>query len=534
MNAAQTVELARMLATGTDLLVALLQLLYALGAIALALYGLNALWLTVEMLVRGKRDRALPKVDATPIPDDALPAVTVQLPIYNERYVVERLLEATAALDWPRDRLQIQLLDDSEDETVAIAADVVRRIRERGVNVEHVRRPERVGYKAGALAYGMASATGEYIAIFDADFVPTPDYLRRTIPAFLGQMTLPRDGNPAQVAFVQARWDHLNPDYSLLTRSQALALDGHFGVEQPARNAAGYPFGFNGSAGVWRRAAIEDPRVGGWQADTLCEDLDLAYRAQMAGWQGVYLMDVAVPAEVPPQLLAFKRQQYRWAKGSVQTLVKQTGNLVRSPWNLRQKAAGLAHLGNYLIHPALLLILLTAVPLQLLDAPPAAPLGALSLASFGPPLLYLVAQRNIAGRRWLHRLVVLPILMLFGVGVALNNSLAVWSGLRTRGGDFARTPKFHVEKARDDWRASDYRLRVSRVTIAEFAFALYAFAGVAGAWMNNDLWSAFFMGLYLVGFGTIACTDLWQSRAATRQRRKHLAAGARGVAASGQ
>jgi len=520
------------------LLIVLLQGVYTVGAVALALYGLNALWLTIEMLVRGRQNLARAIPDATPIPeipapnaalpDHDLPAVTVQLPIYNERYVVERLLEATAALDWPRDRLQIQLLDDSEDETVAIAADVVRRLRDQGVNVEQVRRPQRTGYKAGALAWGMASATGDFIAIFDADFVPTPDFLRRTIPAFLGGMTLSGAIDPAidpgQVAFVQARWDHLNPDYSLLTRSQALALDGHFGVEQPGRNAAGYPFGFNGSAGVWRRAAIEDPRVGGWQADTLCEDLDLAYRAQLAGWQGVYLKDVAVPAEVPPQLLAFKRQQYRWAKGSVQTLVKQTANVLRSHWNLRQKAAALAHLGNYLIHPALLAILLTAVPLQLLDAPPAAPLGALSLASFGPPLLYFVAQRTIAGRRWLHRLLVLPVLMLFGVGVALNNSLAVWSGLRTRGGDFARTPKFHVEKSRDDWRASDYRLQVSRVTIAELALALYALAGVAGAWMNHDLWSAFFMGLYVAGFGAIACTDLWQSSAAARQVRKRSAA----------
>lgn len=505
--------------TATAVLTLFFQIVYAVGAVALALYGLNALWLTLALLLRGKDKLASPKPDAPSIPEADLPAVTVQLPIYNERHVVERLLEATAALDWPRDRLQIQLLDDSEDETVAIAADVVRRLRESGVHVEQVRRANRSGYKAGALAYGMASATGEYIAIFDADFVPTPDFLRRTIPAFLGQMRLPHDGDPAQVAFVQARWDHLNPDYSLLTRSEALALDGHFGVEQPARNVAGYPFGFNGSAGVWRRSAIEDPRVGGWQADTLCEDLDLAYRAQMAGWQGVYLMHVPVPAEVPPQLLAFKRQQYRWAKGSVQTLVKQAGNVLRAPWTPQQKAAALAHLGNYLIHPALLAILLTAVPLQLLDAPPAAPLGALSLASFGPPLLYFVAQRNIAGKHWLRRLIVLPILMLFGVGVALNNSLAVWSGLRTRGGDFARTPKFRVEQRRDDWRGSDYGLQISRVTIAELALALYAFAGVAGAWMNDDGWSIFFMGLYLVGFATIAGTDIWQSNAASRRRR---------------
>lgn len=503
----------------TQVLIFVLQLFYAVGAVALALYGLNAIWLTLEYLLRGKGKLAQPKHDAVAIADDDLPTVTVQLPIYNERYVVERLLAAAAGLDWPKEKLQIQLLDDSDDETVAIAADAVRRTREAGIDVVQVRRPERIGYKAGALNYGMALTESDFIAIFDADFVPPRDFLRRTIPVFLGQMNLPNDTQPNDVAFVQARWDHLNHDYSLLTRAEALALDGHFGVEQPARNVANYPFGFNGSAGVWRRAAIEDARVGGWQSDTLCEDLDLAYRAQMAGWKGVFLVDVKAPAEVPPQLLAFKRQQYRWAKGSIQTLVKLAGSVLRSTWSVPQKLAGMAHLGNYLIHPALLLILLTAVPLQLLDAPPAAPLGALSLASFGPPLLYFVAQRNLHGKQWAGRFFVLPFLMLLGMGVALNNSLAVWSGLRTRGGDFARTPKFRVEQRRDDWRANDYRLHVSPMTVAEIAFALYAFAGVAGAWMNNDLWSASFMSLYFFGYLSIAAIDLWQANAALRRQR---------------
>ncbi len=509
MDASQLIDMSG------PILVILLQVLYAIGSVALALYGLNALWLSTESLFRRHKYGA--GAPSQPADEADLPHVTVQLPIYNERHVVERLLTAAAALDWPRDRLQVQLLDDSDDETVIIAAEVVRRLQVAGTNVVQLRRAERTGYKAGALAHGLQSATGEYIAIFDADFVPPPDFLRRMVPEFLG-------ASSHDVAFVQARWDHLNPDYSLLTQAQALALDGHFGVEQPARALAGYPFGFNGSAGVWRRAAIEDVAVGGWQADTLCEDLDLAYRAQMAGWRGVYRMDVTAPAEVPPQLLAFKRQQYRWAKGSVQTLVKQARNVVRAPWTFQARLAGLAHLGNYLIHPALLLILLTAVPLQLLDAPPAAPLGALSMASLGPPLLYFLAQRNIANKRWLHRFKILPVLMLFGVGVALNNSLAVWSGLRTRGGDFARTPKFHVEQNADGWQQSDYRLRVSRMTIAELAFALYAIAGVAGGWMNSDGWFMLFMGLYAAGFGTIALTDLWQSSAAHRAKRREVPA----------
>ncbi len=297
------------------LLALLLQVLYVLCALGLALYGLHALWLAlVTLSQRGD------KVPPPPPHLDNPPRVTVQLPIYNEHHVVERLIDACARLDWPRDRLQIHLLDDSTDETRALVQRCVHRWQAAGIDMAAIERAERVGYKAGALAHALPHTSDDFVALFDADFVPSPNFLRETIPHFFAP-------GHERVAFVQARWAHLNADYSPLTASQALAIDGHFAVEQAGRQAVGALFGFNGTAGVWRRACLEDEAVGGWQADTLCEDLDLSYRAQLAGWRPLYLDHVAAPAELPPQLTAFKRQQARWATGSVQTLRKLGGRV---------------------------------------------------------------------------------------------------------------------------------------------------------------------------------------------------------------
>ncbi|MEZ4656003.1 MAG: glycosyltransferase [Caldilineaceae bacterium] len=253
------------------------------------------------------------------------PQVTIQLPIFNERHVVERLIDACAAMHYPRARLQMQVLDDSTDLTSMLIQRRVQQLQDAGYRVEHLQRADRTGYKAGALAHALASATGDFIVIFDADFAPPPDFLLQTLPHFQ---------QDERIGFVQARWGHLNYEYSPITRSQALALDGHFLVEQAGRQAAGYAFGFNGSAGVWRRACIEDEQVGGWHIDTLCEDLDLSYRAQLAGWRPLFVNYVVAPAEIPPQLSGFKRQQFRWAKGSIQTLLKCAPHIRRSSWPL--------------------------------------------------------------------------------------------------------------------------------------------------------------------------------------------------------
>ncbi len=495
------------------ILVPLLQMGHAVAAVGLAIYGFNALWLTWQW----RRDRDRHSLPHGPQPDawtegNVWPKVTVQLPIYNEYHVVTRLLDACAQLDYPRDRLQIQVLDDSTDETTAAARLRAAYWRQRGVQMEVLHREERQGFKAGALAQGLRQASGTFIAIFDADFVPPPDFLRRTIPL----LTQPEN---QRVAFVQARWGHLNPDYSWLTRCQALALDGHFVVEQAGRQAAGYTFGFNGSAGVWRRACLEDPRVGGWQADTLCEDLDLSYRAQMVGWQGRFLGHVVAPGEIPPQLLAFKRQQFRWAKGSVQVLRKLAPRLWRMPWPLARRLQGLVHLGSYLIHPLLLLLLIVSLPLLLSGTDPFWPLAYLSLASVGPPLLYALAQRELHGRDWWRRWAYLPLLTFLGMGLSFSNSLAVWQALSNRSTPFQRTPKFQVRRRGESWQRSLYAVPLDPTIWGEMALCGYALLAVAVAVTRGQLWSVPFLLLYASGYGLLVLTGLWQAWQAHPVRR---------------
>ncbi len=476
----------------------LVEILYVVAVFGVSLHGLNALWLTWLL----RRHPQAPTKFEEP---SAWPRVSVQLPVYNERHVVERLIDAVAGMDYPADRLQIQVLDDSTDATSTLVDQRARLWQGRGVDVQAVRRKGREGYKAGALAHALPLATGELIAIFDADFLPPADFLKRAV----GPFSALENG---RVAFVQGRWEHLNRDYSILTNSQALALDGHFGVEQPARCASGLAFGFNGSAGVWRRIAIEDPAVGGWQTDTLCEDLDLAYRAQMAGWSALYLADLTAPAEVPPQLMAFKRQQARWACGSVQTLRKLAAPVWASGWPLVKRVAALIHLGNYLVHPMLLLLAITLVMLTLTNTRPPAMLAALSLASFGPPILYAVSQRILHSNRWLRNWSVIVLLSMFGIGLSVGNTAAVAQGLRSNGGEFARTPKFRVMNPDDPWRASAYRLRVDRQLIAEVAMALFCVLGVATAVRNGDLLGSLYVLLFAASYAAMAGATLWQAR----------------------
>lgn len=484
------------------------QVFYIVSVVGLTIYGGNALWLTWQHL---RRRRIPPNLLSVNLPSYDWPSVTVQLPIYNERHVAERLIDACARLAYPRNRLQIQVLDDSTDETVALVHRRVHYWQGRGINIVAVNRPVRSGFKAGALAHAFLEATGEFIAIFDADFAPPRDFLQRALQPFLTPAG-------AQIGFVQARWGHLNEGYSPLTRAQALALDGHFVVEQGGRQAAGYPFGFNGSAGVWRRACIADPAVGGWQTDTLCEDLDLSYRAQLAGWRPCYLPDLVAPAEIPPQLIAFRRQQFRWAKGSIQVLRKVGGSVWRSGWPSATRLAGLVHLGGYLIHPLLLTLLLVALPLLWLDADPVPHLTVLSLASVGPPLLYAVAQRQLHPADWRQRWAYLAVLTLLGTGLCLNNTIAVWQGLRQQGGQFLRTPKFRVEAATDRWQRSSYRLPLDGVWLGEIGLLLYALVSAGSAAWLGKWWSVLFLLLYAGGFGLMVTVGWWQGRSQGQSR----------------
>lgn len=499
-----------------------LTLLHAAAAILLAVYGANSLLLTVLYL------RCRPHNRIEPPPPADWPAVTVQLPVFNELHVTERLLAAVARLEYPRDRLQIQVLDDSTDETAAIAAGCVEHYRGQGLNIQHLHRAERPGFKAGALAAALPEASGELIAIFDADFVPQPDFLLRTVPSLAA--------DPA-AGYLQTRWAHLNEDYSLLTRSQALALDGHFIVEQTVRQERGWYFGFNGTAGLWRRQCIDD--AGGWQADTLCEDLDLSYRAQLRGWRGLYLGNVAAPAEIPPQLAAFKRQQARWATGSIQTFRKLAGSVAGSNRPLSHRIEGLIHLGAYFCHPLMLLLLLLTLPILWFDGFASSPmrwlLAYLSVASIGPPLLYAVSQHKLRGSEtgrqgWLWRLTALPLLVLLGTGLALNNSVAVFHGLRRRPADFRRTPKFQLEQRNGQWRDKPYALPLTAMVLGELALTLYALATVGVALLRGHVYAVPFLLLYVLGFGTMVAVGVAQSRAvggSRSWRRRRRPAGAR-------
>lgn len=492
-------------------LVFVLQLLYIAGVLGLTIYGCNALWLTWRFL------RSHTTSTSITLPAlQSWPTVTVQLPIYNERHVAERLIDACARLDYPPGCLQIQVLDDSTDDTRAMVQRRVGYWQRKRVDIQVISRRDRRGFKAGALAHAFPRARGEFLAIFDADFVPPRDFLQRTIPHFL----LP---GCERTGFVQTRWGHLNEDFSPLTRAQALALDGHFVVEQAGRQAAGYPFGFNGSAGVWRRACIADPAVGGWQSDTLCEDLDLSYRAQLAGWQPCYRNEIIAPAEIPPQLIAFRRQQFRWAKGSIQTLGKLRRAVWQSGWPAMARLAGLVHLGSYLIHPLLLVLLLVSLPLMLLGIDPAPHLAVLSLASLGPPLLYAIAQQQLHPQDWWKRWAYLPLLTLLGTGLSLNNTIAVCQGLAGRGGQFLRTPKFRVDANGDGWRRSSYRLPLDIVWLGEVALLGYALMALYTAFHVGNWWSAPFLMIYAGGYGLMVVVGLWQARRPSLPGRKQRA-----------
>jgi cellulose synthase/poly-beta-1,6-N-acetylglucosamine synthase-like glycosyltransferase len=486
--------------------------------VLLSFYGLNSLLLTVLYVWPWGR-RAQGGTSASQAAGVDWPAVTVQLPIYNEKHTAERLLEAVAALDYPRDRLQVQVLDDSTDETRALAADAVARLRGDGLEIAHLTRPERNGYKAGALAAGLDSASGTLIAVLDADFVPPPSFLRDTVPHL---------SDPA-VGCVQARWGHANREYNSLTRLQALMMDGHFVVEQGARDRYGLPMNFNGTAGVWRRACIED--AGGWTLDTLTEDLDLSYRAQMRGWQLRYLSQAVVPGELPVQVGAFKRQQARWAQGSIQTALKTVWPLLRSRLSWAAKVEGLLHLTGYLAHPLLLLNLLLLLPVRLVQEADArwavgtlrgAP--ALAAIALGPPLLFAVAQA-VLGRGWGRRLRALPLLILAGVGVSLNNAWAVLKALLGVRQGFLRTPKFAVRERgagrRESWMESAYALGLDPLIWGELALACYSLALLFWPSFRWDL--APWLILYAGGFGYLAGTGLvqaWRRRRVWRGRRR--------------
>lgn len=478
----------------------MIRIVYTAALVWLSLYALQSLALTL-LYLRHRRTVA----SRADIADGDWPHVAVQLPVYNERHVVERLIDAAATLDYPADRLTIQVLDDSTDDTTALAEARAAYHRQAGINVQVLHRADRQGFKAGALAWGLTRTDAEVVAVFDADFRPQPDFLRRTVPVL--------QAHP-DAGMVQTRWTHLNEEYSPLTRVQSLALDGHFVIEQTARSRAGLLINFNGSGGLWRRACIED--AGGWQADTMTEDMDLSYRAQLAGWRCLYLPDVEAPAELPAQMEAFKRQQVRWAKGSIQCLRKLSWPILRSKLPLRQKLMALVHVSGYFTQPLVVILLLTSLPLLLQPQPQSGVWMVFGLAGLGPPLLFAISQAALHPR-WPRRLLYLPIFLVVAAGITFSTSRAVYEGLTRWGGTFRRTPKFRLEGREGRWVDSVYRLRPDWTILGEFGLMTYALAGLVLAWQHGQYGSMPFLALCALGYGIVAWTGLWQSRPAFRR-----------------
>ncbi len=475
---------------------ALLALYYSV-LVVLSFFGLHRLMLVAIYLRTGGRRPVAPPPALPPDPL-AWPVVTVQLPLYNEMYVAERLIDAVCRLDYPAGRLEIQVLDDSTDETTEIVERVVAGYRAEGVDIRLLHRIDRTGFKAGALEAGLKEARGELLAIFDADFVPTPDFLRRSVPHFLAD---PRLG------LVQGRWDHINRSYSLLTRVQAILLDGHFMIEHSARNRSGRFFNFNGTAGIWRRQAIESS--GGWEHDTLTEDLDLSFRAQLGGWRFLYLPGLKVPSELPVDVNGFKSQQYRWAKGAVQTGRKLLGRVVRAPLPLKVKLEAIVHLTNNASYPLMVLLSLLIFPammmrrgtstltLLLVDVP-------LFLSATASVLTFYLMSQFAGNDNWRRELRFLPAVMSVGIGLSVNNAKAVISGLFHQGGTFVRTPKYRIEKAGQNWTAKRYRVGTDPTRLIEALLAVYfvgctIYAAVAGMWLSIP-----FLLLFVQGYGYMA------------------------------
>jgi cellulose synthase/poly-beta-1,6-N-acetylglucosamine synthase-like glycosyltransferase len=474
---------------------------YFIVLVVLAAYGAHRYWM-VYLYYKYKKNKTIEPAARF----DLLPRVTVQLPIFNEQYVVDRLLDAVCRLDYPKDKLDIQLLDDSTDETVDVARILVDRYAALGHPVKYIHRTNREGFKAGALEAGLKTAKGEFIAIFDADFVPPADFLLKCIHHF----------TDAKVGMVQTRWTHINRHYSFLTEVEAILLDGHFVLEHSARSRSGVFFNFNGTAGMWRRSAIDE--AGGWEHDTLTEDTDLSYRAQLKGWKFLYLQDVECPAELPVEMTAFKTQQARWAKGLIQVSKKILPRVLKSDASRAVKIEACYHLTANLSYPLMIVLSVLLMPAMIIrfyqgwfqmlyiDLP-------LFMAStFSISSFYLVSQKELFPKRWLRSLIYLPLLMSLGIGLTITNTRAVLEALVGKQTAFARTPKYRVESKKDKIFAVKYRKRLGWIPWIELLIGTYFALAVFYAIDNENYFTVPFLLLFVVGYWCTGLMSLLQGR----------------------
>ncbi len=424
--------------------------------------------------------------------------VTVQIPLYNEMYVAERIIDAVCNLDYPKDKLEIQVLDDSTDETVDIVKKAVEEKRKLGFDIRSFHRTDRKGYKAGALKEGLKNAKGEFVAIFDADFIPKKHFLKKTLKYFISK----------KIGMVQTRWEHLNEDFSMLTKVQALALDGHFVIEQTVRNRAGFFINFNGTGGVWRKECIED--AGNWHDDTITEDLDLSYRAQLRGWKFIYLRDFTTPSELPSEINSLKAQQFRWTKGAIETAKKLLPLVWKSKMPLRVKLQSTFHLTNNLVFPFILLAGILNVPFIFIknSGPYDGVFNFMSifvLAFISSFLLYLYAQKEVYPN-WKKRITLFPFFMAGSMGLAVNNSRAVFEGLINRKSEFVRTPKFKVVGNDDNYTVKKYfkSIKIDSSAFIELLLAVYCLIGVLASIYFLEIAAIPFQLMFFFGFATVS------------------------------
>jgi len=470
---------------------------YLVVLLGLSGYGLHRLGI-VYLYLRHSRRRPQPAERFA-----ELPVVTVQLPVFNEMHVVDRLLDSVARLDYPRDKLQIQVLDDSTDETTEISKAGVERLRAAGFDAEWIHREDRTGYKAGALENGTRSAKGDFLFILDADFVPEPDVLQQIVHYFTDE----------RIGMIQTRWGHLNRTYNLLTRVQAMFLDGHLELEQTARNRSGRFFTFNGTAGIWRKSCIAD--AGGWEHDTLTEDMDLSYRAQLKGWRFIFLNDVETPAELPVDMDGFKSQQHRWTKGSIQVCKKVLPAIWRSRVPFHVKLEATAHLTANFAYLMLICLCFLIYPNQH-AAPDFGPLTyyivnvpIFFFASVSVIVFYLTSQKALRPSTWWREIPYLPLLLALGIGMSVNNAKAVIEALLNHQSGFVRTPKYGIEKRRSEWKRSSYRAMKTLTPVVELLFGLFFLfvvveAAVQGRWSSAILLLPFPVGFFYTSLASLA------------------------------
>ncbi len=485
---------------------------YTFVLVVVSIYGLHRY---VLVCLYYRHGRKAPKLRGR---FDELPHVTIQLPMYNEQFVARRIIQKVCGLDYPRDKLQIQVLDDSTDQTQEIARDAVDKARRDGFDIEYIHRQQRVGYKAGALGQGLKTAKGEFITIFDADFIPSPDILKRSIHYF----------TDPKVCTVQTRWEHINRADSILTRSQAIFLDGHFAIEHIARNRSKRFMNFNGTAGTWRRSAIED--AGGWRHDTLTEDLDLSYRAQLKGWKFIFLPNVTAPAELPPEMNAFKNQQFRWTKGGAQTVIKLLPRVLLSDLPLKVKIESFFHLTGFMLHAFMFMLVLMLFPAMYLRSVPmeqgtfwrgAFDMSVFTLATMSVTVFYAASQFELFGD-WRSVLKYMPVLMAIGVGLCVSNTKAILEAIFGHHSEFVRTPKYG-EHRKSASLPKNYTLNTKRrpclVPLAEFVMGLYMSAcAVISIVSMHAITTAPFLVIFAFGFFYVSIMSFRAQHATTPDR----------------